>query len=149
MQIIRNLWRFIIYKYNLICLSLSFTREIFKNISICRQAHYLTKKISLIGRPCVRILTFSAMSIRSIKHVIYAMLLFVCDRNCQNTCGKDSYCVSNNGNKSIVVYSYDIYVIIDIFKYIYEHFWYISEGFKRADEPHHKYMNIHFGFGQN
>ena len=65
-QIIRNLWWFIIYKPNLVCFSLSFIQEIFENISICRQAHYLTQRFSLTGRPCIRISSFSAMLIQSI-----------------------------------------------------------------------------------
>ena len=60
-QIIRNLWWFIIYKRNFVCLPLSFTRDVFKNI--CRQAHYLTQRFSLTGWPCARICSFSAMSI--------------------------------------------------------------------------------------
>ena len=42
------------------------SREFFMNIPICKQAHYLTQRFSLAGRPCVRIRPFSATSIHSI-----------------------------------------------------------------------------------
>ena len=62
----RNLCWFIIYKHIFVCLSLSFIRDIKKNIYICMEAHYLTKRFSLTDRPCVQIRSFSAMSIHSI-----------------------------------------------------------------------------------
>ena len=44
-----------------------YTTDLKKYISICRQAHYSTQRFSLTGRACVRIHSFSAMSIHSIR----------------------------------------------------------------------------------
>ena len=46
------------------------TRDLKKN-SICRQAHYLTQRFSLTGRACVRIRSFSAITMYSIYARIY------------------------------------------------------------------------------
>jgi len=42
------------------------TRDLKENISICSQSHYSTQRLSLADRPCVRIRSFSTMSIHSI-----------------------------------------------------------------------------------
>ena len=61
------------YEHNFLCLSLSFIREIWKYISIRRQAHYLAQRFSLTGWSCVRIRSFSAL-----LYYIMDTLLYFC-----------------------------------------------------------------------
>ena len=62
-QIIINLWWFIIYKHNFVCLSLAFIREIIIYILFVDklQAYYLTQRFLFTGQPSVRIRSFTTI----------------------------------------------------------------------------------------
>ena len=53
-----------------------------KYISICRQAHYLTQRFLLTGRPWVWIRSFSAMSIHSIDPILILWEYDACTDAC-------------------------------------------------------------------
>ena len=69
-------------------MSLSFVREIFKIISICRQAHYLTQRFSLTDRP-----------IRSLKHTIIYFKVFE-----KQTSSEIKYLVKYMKDKCNIIY---------------------------------------------